>query len=198
MAVRFGVVGTAYWAREVHVPGLLAQPSVQLVGLWGRNVESVREIADPAGITPFSRFEEMLEAVYAVSIAVPPDVQAHLALIAANAGKHLLLEKPLSTVRKDAEDIAEAVSRNRLSSIVFFTRRFVPEIRECGPGGEQAGMAARDRSRPCDCLEYCQPLRELGLAPSRWGGPLGCRATRPIHALSDARVDYQHRSKSWK
>jgi predicted dehydrogenase len=130
VAVRFGVVGTAYWAREVHIPGLRARPDVQLVGIWGRNVETARAVAGPIGITPFARFEEMLEVVDAVSIAVPPDIQARLALIAANAGKHLLLEKPVSTVLKTAEDVAEAVSRNRLASVVFLMRRFIPEIED--------------------------------------------------------------------
>jgi len=128
VAVRFGVVGTAYWAREVHVSGLRARPDIQLVGIWGRHFETARAIADPLAIATFGRFEEMLDAVDAVSIAVPPDVQGRLALIAANAGKHLLLEKPVSTVLKTAEDIVDAVSRNRLSSVVFFTHRFVPEI----------------------------------------------------------------------
>lgn len=128
MAVRFGVVGTGYWAREVHVPGLRARPDVQLVGMWGRNGEAARTIAAPIGIIPFARFEEMLDAVDAVSIAVPPDVQARLALIAARAGKHLLLEKPVSTVLEIAEDVVDAVSRNRLASIVFFMRRFIPPI----------------------------------------------------------------------
>ncbi len=128
MAVRFGVVGTGYWAREVHIPGLRARPDVELAGIWGRNVEAARAIAAPIGITPFARFEEMLDVVDAVSIAVPPDVQPRLALIAAHAGKHLLLEKPVSTVLKMAEEVVDAVSRNRLASIVFFMRRFIPQI----------------------------------------------------------------------
>jgi len=72
----------------------------------------------------------MLAAVDAVSFAVPPAVQGELALRAIAAGKHVLLEKPIATTHRRAAEIAEAVSRTGVASIVFFTRRFVPEIAE--------------------------------------------------------------------
>jgi predicted dehydrogenase len=128
MKIRFGVTGTGHWARAVHLPGLQSRPDVELVGLWGRDPEKSREIADERGIAAFARFDDMLDAVDAVSIAVSPEVQGGLALAAARAGKHLLLEKPLSCTLESAEDIAAVVAHNGLAAVVFFMRRFVPEI----------------------------------------------------------------------
>jgi predicted dehydrogenase len=63
-----------------------------------------------------------------VAIALPPDVQAPIALEAARAGKHLLLDKPVAFTVAEAEEIAGAVAERDLASIVFFTRRLMPPI----------------------------------------------------------------------
>ncbi|MEO8136315.1 MAG: Gfo/Idh/MocA family oxidoreductase [Betaproteobacteria bacterium] len=125
--IRFGVVGTAHWARAVHVPGLIATPGVELIGVAGRNPDKVRDIAQAHGIRAFSDFGAMLDRVDAVSLAVPPDAQPALACNAAEQGRHLLLEKPLAMTLAGARAIRDS-AMGKVSSIVFFMRRFVPEI----------------------------------------------------------------------
>lgn len=128
MALRFGVVGIGYWADTVHIPGLKAQPAVELVGAWGRNPQALADVTSRHGIRPFARFEDMLGEVDALSISLPPAIQAELAVTAADAGKHLLLEKPIAPTVAAAERIAAAADRNGIATVVFFTRRFVPEF----------------------------------------------------------------------
>jgi len=60
---------------------------------------------------------------------VPPDVQAPIAIRAARAGKHLLLEKPIAVTAADADALADAVERARVASVVFFTARFQDDVR---------------------------------------------------------------------
>jgi predicted dehydrogenase len=67
--------------------------------------------------------------VEAVAFSVPPHVQAPLALRAAEAGKHLLLEKPVALSLDDADRLVKAVEAANVASVVFFTHRFNPEIR---------------------------------------------------------------------
>lgn len=126
MALRIGVAGTGHWADTVHVPGLEQQTAVELVGVWGRNAATVDTVAKRHGIQGFTRFEDMLKEVDAVSFSVPPAVQAEIAPVAAEAGKHLLLEKPIAPTVTEAEHLAAAVEKNRVATVVFFTRRFVP------------------------------------------------------------------------
>lgn len=128
MALRFGVAGTGYWAETVHLSALSAHPEAALVGVWGRNADRVRALAQRFSIAPFRRFDEMLDQVDALSIALPPQIQAGLALTAAKAGKHLLLEKPLAMTPADARSIVSALEQRRVTAMVFFMRRFVPEI----------------------------------------------------------------------
>ena len=122
------MAGTGHWAKTVHVAGLAAHPDVTLVGVWGRDLAKAEEVARARGIASFARFEEMLTQVDAVSIALPPQVQAPLALQAAEAGKHLLLEKPLAILPAQAQAIAAAARRRDVAALVFFMRRFIPEV----------------------------------------------------------------------
>lgn len=124
--VRFGLVGTGYWAREVHAAGLAAHPGAEFVGVWGRD----RERADAAGkqyeVPGYDDLDALFADVDAVAFAVPPTVQAELALRAADAGKHLFLEKPIALDVPAADRLVAAVEERGLSTVVFFTARFVP------------------------------------------------------------------------
>ncbi|MBU6497189.1 MAG: Gfo/Idh/MocA family oxidoreductase [Rhodospirillales bacterium] len=128
MAIRFGVVGTAFWGREVHAPGVARAKGAGLAGVWGRNQDAARAIAQHLGVRAFETFDDLLAETDALTMAVPPSVQAGLALRAAEAGKHMILEKPLALTASDAQAIADAMTARGTRSIVFFLRRFVPEI----------------------------------------------------------------------
>lgn len=128
MELRFGIVGTAHWAANVHAPGLARSAGAQLVGIWGRDANKATAIAERFGAVAYAGFDAMLADVDAVSFAVPPAVQADLALRAIAAGKHILLEKPIAADLTSAEGLAAATRSRGVRSLVFFTRRFVPEI----------------------------------------------------------------------
>ena len=80
------------------------------------------------GIGAFGRFEDLIDAVDAVAIAVAPEAQPELALQAARARKHLFLEKPLATSSEDAKRIEQAADAAGVATMVFFMRRFVPVL----------------------------------------------------------------------
>lgn len=180
MTLRFGLVGTGYWATEVHATGLLAHPGAQLWGVWGRNPETTRLTADELGIVACSSPEELFAQVDAVAFAVPPDAQAPLAVQAAAAGCHLLLEKPVATRVGDADRIVAAADASGVSGIVFLTRRFVPDtaawLRETGAQGGWYGGH----------LEWVGTLAAPGspFAESAWRYERGALWDGGPHALS--------------
>lgn len=128
--LRFGLVGTGFWARELHAVGIAGHPDAELAGVWGRDPAKARALADPHGATAYDEVDEMFASIDAVVFSVPPDVQAPLAVRAAEAGRHLLLEKPVALGSAEADAVADAVERAGVSSVVFFTERFVPEREE--------------------------------------------------------------------
>jgi predicted dehydrogenase len=128
--VRFGLAGTGYWARATHAAVLASEPGVDFIAVWGRSADKAAALAGEFGAKPYPEFGEFLRHVDAVAFALPPDVQAALATRAADAGKHLLLDKPLATSVEAAGRLTSAADRAGVSSVVFFTARFTPVIRE--------------------------------------------------------------------
>jgi predicted dehydrogenase len=127
--MRFGLVGTGYWAQITHAPALASVPGAQLTAVWGRDKAAAAALAESHGATAHGDFDAFLGSVDAVAFAVPPHVQAPLAIRAAQAGKHLLLEKPIAVSLDDADKLAAAVAEAGVASVVFFTWRFNTEIR---------------------------------------------------------------------
>lgn len=128
--MRFGLFGTGPWAHLTHAPGLAAHPDVEFVGVWGRNPDRAAALAGKYGARAYPTIDGLIADVDAVAVALPPDVQAPIALTAARAGKHLLLDKPVAFTVAEADAIAAAVAEGHLASAVFFTRRFVPQMQE--------------------------------------------------------------------
>ncbi len=126
MPLRFGLFGTGDWARDVHAAALHAEPDAELVGVWGRNGDKTRALASELGIVAYDDRDALIGDVEAVCVALPPDVQAEIALRAAERGRHLLLEKPLALDVPTANRVVDAVAASGVRSVVFFTLRFAP------------------------------------------------------------------------
>jgi predicted dehydrogenase len=132
--MKFGLAGTGYWARIAHAPALAASAAdpaagIEFTSVWGRNATAAAGLAAAHHATAYRDFDSFLASVDAVDFAVPPDVQAPLAIRAARAGKHLLLEKPIALTRPAADELAAAVSQAQVASVVFFTARFQADVR---------------------------------------------------------------------
>ena len=127
--LRFGLAGTGYWARITHAPALASTAGIELAAVWGRNVEAAAALAGSYHCAWYDNFDDFLAGVDAVAFAVPPDVQAELAVRAARAGRHLLLEKPIATTEQAADVLTRAVQDAGVASVVFFTARFQADVR---------------------------------------------------------------------
>jgi predicted dehydrogenase len=128
--VRFGLVGTGYWARHTHAEALANEPTIEFVGVWGRDLGRATETAAPHGAKAYDDYEAFLADVDVVAFSLDPDVQAELATRAATAGKHLLLEKPIATSVEVAARLEAAADKAGVCSVVFFTRRYEPAHRK--------------------------------------------------------------------
>lgn len=148
--MRFGLAGTGLWARTAHAPAVAGTPGNTLTAVWGRDAGTVAGLAGEFGAAGCDDFGAFLDQVDAVAFAVPPRVQAPLAIRAAQAGKHLLLEKPIALSLAEADELAAACESAEVATVVFFTHRFNIEIRAWladehargGPGGGWSGGAA--------------------------------------------------------
>ncbi len=80
MAMRFGLLGTGYWAAHTQGVAIAAHPEAELVGVWGRAVSRAEQVAGGFGVKAFADLDELRDQVDAVAVALPPDVQAELAV----------------------------------------------------------------------------------------------------------------------
>ena len=144
-ALRVGLVGTGYWARVAHARALGSTPGVEFSAVWGRNYVAAAALASGYGAAVHRDFDEFLSEVDAVAFSVPPDVQSGLALRAARAGKHLLLEKPIAVTVAEADALVEAVEQAGVASAVFFTLLYEDDVRgwlaAVGSTGDWAGAS---------------------------------------------------------
>jgi predicted dehydrogenase len=122
--MRFGVLGTGFWAREVHAASLAGHRDAELVGVWGRDLAKAKAVGARYDVAGYADLDALLAEVDAVSIALSPEVQPALAVRAAEAGKHLLLEKPVALTVADADRMVAAVESAGVASLVFVTARY--------------------------------------------------------------------------
>ncbi|MBI2684168.1 MAG: Gfo/Idh/MocA family oxidoreductase [Actinobacteria bacterium] len=129
--VRVGLVGAGAWAGMLHAPMLAAGPQTALAGVWSRSHERAGALAERhPGAVAFPTLADLLRESDAVAFAVAPDAQAALAVVAVDAGKPLLLEKPLALDLAAAERLVAAIAANAVPNVVVLTNRFAAPVRE--------------------------------------------------------------------
>lgn len=125
--IGFGVIGAGLWG-ESHAHVFASHPYAELVGVYDINKAKAKELSEQYGAKCYDSLELMLEdeKVEAVGIATPDFAHRDVAVKAANAGKHILLEKPLATTLEDTDAIADAVKKNNVRLMVDFHARWNP------------------------------------------------------------------------
>ncbi len=127
--LRVGLVGAGLWAEIVHAPMLAGGPETELVGVWARRFDAAARIAAAHGTHAFDDYGALLDHCDAVTFSVPPDVQATMATRAAQAGKAVMLEKPIALDEPSAERLTDAVNDAGVASIVVLTWRYATRTR---------------------------------------------------------------------
>ncbi len=125
----FGVIGAGLWGRA-HAEVYAASPYSRLVAVCDLDGERAKALAALYGARAYADIRDFLAdpQIDAVGIATPDAMHRDPTVLAANAGKHILLEKPLATTQDDIAAIVEAVGRNRVRLMVDFHARFSPPI----------------------------------------------------------------------
>lgn len=128
--VRVGLIGAGPWARDMHAPMLAAGPETSLTAIWARRPDAAAALAAAHGVAVAGSVDELFAGCDAVAFAVPPAVQAPLAVRAARAGKALLLDKPLGIDLDSARTVADAVAEAGVVSQMVLTKRYHPATRD--------------------------------------------------------------------
>lgn len=124
----FGVIGVGTWG-QLHAKVYGSTPSAQLAAVCDSNAERAREIGNACGAAAvYSDYRELLadKNVRAVSIVLPDFLHREAVIAAAEAGKHILVEKPLATTEADARAMIDAARAAGVHLFVDFHNRWSP------------------------------------------------------------------------
>lgn len=113
---------------QVHIAGYQKLPNVELYALCDINEELLKEKGERYGITRLYKDEAAmlreLPEIDAVSVCTWNAAHAPCTIMALNAGKHVLCEKPMALNANEAQEMLEAAKRNRRILMIGFVRRF--------------------------------------------------------------------------
>ncbi len=126
-ADRVAVVGYGYWGSK-HVRVLSSTPGVA-VTVVDANSDRLDEAAAYYPEAGLARgLDDVQDEVDAVVIATPPGTHAELAYQALDAGKHVLVEKPLTTTVDDAEELVDLAATRGTHLMVGHTFEYNPAV----------------------------------------------------------------------
>ncbi|MGE6665630.1 Gfo/Idh/MocA family protein [Paenibacillus xylanexedens] len=126
--IKVAVFGCGAIAERRHIPEYAANENVELVAFADPVVERAEKMAETYGGKAYSSYEELLanETVDAVSVCTPNYLHAPMAIAAANAGKHVLVEKPMAVSTEEGEQMIEAAKKNGVYLMVGHNQRLMP------------------------------------------------------------------------
>ncbi len=143
--IGIGIIGAGNIAQNAHIPAFLKQDNVAVTAISDINLERARDVAQKHGIEQVVKdFNELvlLDEVDAVSICTGNSVHESATLAAANAGKHILCEKPMAMNVAEAESMLKAVKENGVTFMMGFVNRFradskvIADLKDAGKFGE--------------------------------------------------------------
>lgn len=126
----FGVIGTGVWG-ETHLMAYSSAPDIRLVCACDTNETLGRQRAEQYGASCFTtNYRELLanDEIKAVSVVTPDFLHREIAVAAAEAGKHVLIEKPMATTLEDCQAMIDAAQANNVTLMVDFHNRFNPSF----------------------------------------------------------------------
>ena len=130
MAKGFGVVGTGLWG-EFHALVYSSHPGAQLVAVCDVNAERAAQIAKKYGAKRwYTGYLDLLAdgEVDAVTVATPDHLHREIGVAAAQAGKDVLMEKPLALTVDDCQAVIAAAQRAGSKLMVDFHNRWNPPL----------------------------------------------------------------------
>jgi UDP-N-acetyl-2-amino-2-deoxyglucuronate dehydrogenase len=121
--LRLGIIGCGRIHRN-HAQAARAVEGVELAGVSDVDAAKLKASTDEWGVPGFSDYHEMLGSVDAVSVCLPHHLHAPVCAELAQAGIHVLCEKPLATSLEESDEIIAAFERHGVQLGVVYQHRF--------------------------------------------------------------------------
>ena len=129
--VRFAVVGCGTIGR-FHASAIAQIPDAELRGVYSASRSSAEKFIEEFPAPIFDSYEELLSAddIDAVCLCTPSGYHTEQAVAAMEAGKHVVVEKPMSLCLADADRIIETAEKTGMKVCVISQFRFSETVQE--------------------------------------------------------------------
>ncbi len=127
---KIGVIGLGGVAQLVHLPNLAKLPNAELTAVSEINKSRLQMIADKFNVKErYSNYLEMLgkSDIEAVIVSTPTSTHKEIAIECLNAGKDILIEKPLARSYQEAKQIVDAAKKYKKKLMVGMNLRYRPD-----------------------------------------------------------------------
>jgi predicted dehydrogenase len=131
--LKLGIAGCGFVTESRHLPTLEGLPEIRVVALADVDLAKCERLASRFGQPSSHPDVDALLAdsdVEAVAVCTPASTHAEVALPALDAGKHVLLEKPIALSLADADALVEWAQKLPVTTTVAFNQRYHPLVRE--------------------------------------------------------------------
>lgn len=128
--LKFGIIGCGLISNW-HADAINVIEGAELAGATDVNENARKAFTGKYGIKAYDSVEALLESdVDIVSVCTPSGLHAPLAIQVANAGKHVIVEKPMAITLKQADDIIEACEKNNVKVAVISQLRYSESVKK--------------------------------------------------------------------
>lgn len=158
--LKIGVAGTGHMGKY-HINVLGTVPNVEFVSICDVNEEAVKKLSQDYGVKGYTDYSKFLSSVDAVVIAVPTFLHNKFASAALEAGKHVLLEKPMTKTVYFAEKLVNLAEKKNLFLQVGHIERFNAAVQELRNIVKKPYLIQAQRMGPRSRIRDCGVVLDL-------------------------------------
>lgn len=181
---KFGIIGCGRISKN-HIESIRAIPGAQLTAAADPNVESFEKIKDYDGCKTYQNYHDLLRnpEVDIVNICTPSGFHARIAIDAMEAGKHVIVEKPMAMSLHEANAMIATAQKTRCKLAVVHQNRFnkpVAKLRKAVEANQFGTM-----THGSAVIRWNRNDQYYAMAPWRgtWEQDGGCLMNQSIHNI---------------
>ena len=125
--IRYAVVGLGHLAQVAVLPAFASAPNSELVAIVSGDATKLRKLGKKyrlEHVYSYDEYNQALAAVDAVYLVLPNHLHREYVVRAANAGVHVLCEKPMAVTEEDCEAMIEAADANHVKLMIAYRLHF--------------------------------------------------------------------------
>ena len=123
--IKIGLIGAGHLGK-IHIRLLKEIKEFDLIGFYDTNPVNSKKITTEFGISSFSSAEELIDSSDAIDVVTPTKYHFEYAKMAIEKGKHLFVEKPITTTIDEAQELVKLSKEKEVKVQVGHVERFNP------------------------------------------------------------------------